>query len=139
MILIISDYHLNEKKVLSLINYYNPEYVLCLGDGQSDNSFYKDNNIISVRGNCDTAELPIVLDFKYDNKNFLLTHGHYYDVVFGLTKLNFLALEHHSNIVLYGHTHIQKIEEYDGIIFCNPGAIVDGNYALYENGKIILK
>ena len=55
MILVISDYHKNEDKVLSLIKKYNPEYILCCGDGESEDDFYKNNNIISVKGNCDYA------------------------------------------------------------------------------------
>ena len=64
MILIISDYHKEEEKVLSLIKTITPDTVLCLGDGESKEEFYLENNIISVKGNCDYANLPLVKVFE---------------------------------------------------------------------------
>ena len=40
MILIISDYHKREDKVLDLIAKYNPTHILCCGDGESEDEFY---------------------------------------------------------------------------------------------------
>ena len=139
MILIISDYHKREDEVLALIKEYNPEYVLCCGDGESDDAFYEKNKIISVKGNCDYANLPITKVVDILDKRFLLTHGHLYDVYFDIFKLYLLAKENNANIVLYGHTHNQLLEEYEGVIFINPGALKDGNYALIVNDEVILK
>ena len=139
MILIISDYHKREAEVVALINEYKPEYVLCCGDGESDDTFYQENNIISVKGNCDYANLPITKVVDILDKKYLLTHGHLYDVYFDIFKLYLLAKENNANIVLYGHTHNQFLEEYEGVIFINPGALKDGNYAIIDNDEIILK
>ena len=34
---------------------------------------------------------------------------------------------------------IQKMEEHDGIIFLNPGSVLDNNYAIVLEDKIVLK
>lgn len=139
MILIISDYHKKEDAVLALIEKYHPDYVLCCGDGESEESFYEENKIISVKGNCDYTNLPLTKIVEIDNKRILLTHGHLYDVYFDIFKLYLLAKENNANIVLYGHTHNQMMEDYEGVIFINPGALKDGNYALIDNDEISLK
>ena len=54
-----------------------------------------------------------------------------------------LAKENDARIVFYGHTHIAKVDQKDGIYFINPGSIAqprgplrEGSYAIYEkNGK----
>ena len=139
MILIVSDYHKKEAEVLSLIKKYNPKYTLCCGDGESHDEFYLKNEIISVKGNCDYANLPLVKVIEIKGKKFLLTHGHLYDVYFDIFKLYLLAKEHNADYVLYGHTHMQLLEEYEGVTFINPGALKEGNYALIDENEIILK
>lgn len=139
MILVISDYHGREQKVLDLIDRYVPNYVLCCGDGQSKEEFYLDNNIISVGGNCDVANLDLVKIVEIEGYRILMTHGHMYQIYLNVDRLYYLAKENNCNLVLYGHTHIQKLEEYDGITFLNPGAILDDNFALISEGKFILK
>lgn len=139
MILIISDYHKREDKVLELIRKYNPTHTICCGDGESDEEFYTKNNIISVRGNCDYVNLPSLSVIEIEGKRILVTHGHLYNVHFDIFKLYMLAIENKADYVLYGHTHNQMVEEYEGITFINPGALKDGNYALLDNFNIILR
>ena len=139
MILIISDYHTKEDKVLELIEKYKPDYTLCCGDGESDESFYLDNNIISVKGNCDFANLPLVKKLEIENKKIIMVHGHMHNVYFDTFKLYLLAKENGCNIVLYGHTHQQLVDEYDGVTFINPGALKEGNYALINENEVIFK
>lgn len=139
MILIFSDYHKKEDKVLELINKYKPEYILCCGDGESELDFYLNNHIISVKGNCDYIDLPLVKIVEIDRKKILITHGHLYDVYFDIFKLYLLAKENNCEIVLYGHTHNQILEEYEGVTFINPGALKDDRYALIDNGEFILR
>ena len=139
MILIISDYHKKENKVLDLIKEHTPNLILCLGDGESDDKFYLDNNIISVKGNCDYANLPLVKVHEYKGKRFLMVHGHLHNVYFDVFKLYLLALEHNVDYVLYGHTHIQQVEEYEGITFVNPGALKEDKYILFKDEEFILK
>ena len=101
--------------------------------------FYTKNNIISVKGNCDYIDLPPLQVIEIESKRILVTHGHLYNVHFDIFKLYMLAKEKGADIVLYGHTHNQMVEEYDGITFINPGALKNGNYALLDNFNIILR
>ena len=139
MILVISDYHKNEEAVLALIKKYNPDHILCCGDGESEDKFYLENNIISVKGNCDFANLPLVRVVEVEEKRILLAHGHLHDVYFDIFKLYLLAKEQNANYVCFGHTHSQYLEEYEGVYFINPGALKSGNYALITPDEISLK
>ena len=139
MILVFSDYHRKEQKVLELIKEYNPTHILCLGDGESSDSFYQENNIISVKGNCDFANLELVKVVEIEGKRILLAHGHLHDVYFDIFKLYLLAKEQNANYVCFGHTHSQYLEEYEGVYFINPGALKSGNYALITPDEISLK
>ncbi|NLC95873.1 MAG: phosphodiesterase [Bacilli bacterium] len=105
---------------------------------------YKDK-IICVRGNCDSEvdqmilEFPVSSAYSYlliDNYTFFLTHGHLYNP-------EQLPLTENS-IYVYGHTHIPVLEN-SSYIKLNPGSIslpkdnYEPTYALYEDGKIIIK
>ena len=136
MILIISDYHKKEDKVLELIEKHNPTHILCLGDGESDLEFYEKNNIISVKGNCDYANLPLRKVIDINETRFVMVHGHNHNVYFDIFKLYMLGQSEEAKYVLYGHTHSQYLEEYEGITFINPGALKDGNYAFIEDGQV---
>jgi len=133
MILIISDYHHQESKVLDLINKYHPDRILCLGDTESEISFIENNNITSVKGNCDYIDLPKVRTVTIKGINIVMTHGHEYSVINGLNRLYYLAKEKQATFAFYGHTHIQKMETYDGITFLNPGSVLEDNYALMDD------
>ena len=139
MILIFSDYHTNEEAVLELIEKYKPSHILCCGDGESANSFYLENNIVSVKGNCDYASLPLVKRVVVDDMKIVMVHGHLHNVYFDTYRLYLLALENECDYVLFGHTHKPYFEEYEGVKIINPGALKEGNYALIDNGEVIFK
>ena len=106
------------------------------------------NEIISVRGNCDTEvdqmvlPFPILSDYSYvlsDGLVMLMTHGH----KFSPENPPPMA---EGTILLGGHTHVLKIEPLDnGCYYVNPGSISlpkENNpktYAVYENRKITIK
>lgn len=82
-------------------------------------------DIVCVRGNCDTEvdqtvlEFPILADYCViaDGKRLIYaTHGHIYNE----QKLPPL---HRGDILLHGHTHIPKCAEHDGYICLNPGSV----------------
>ena len=76
MILVISDYHRHENDVVNVIDRHAPHHVLCCGDGESNSEFYEENNIVSVAGNCDFANLPNVKIVELDNYRILLFRLH---------------------------------------------------------------
>lgn len=104
--------------------------------------------IMSVRGNCDTEvdqmvlEFPILADYAYlelDGLSVFATHGHHHNTA---TPPPLRAGE----ILLHGHTHVLKIEEFGNKNFyINPGSAAlpkENNprtYAVYENRTFTIK
>lgn len=102
------------------------DVVIHLGDNVDDvfliKEFYK-GKIINVKGNCDfSVKTPNDRLEKIGGKKIFITHGHRYNVKESLDKLRYKALETGANIVLYGHSHIAKIDFEEGIWYINPGS-----------------
>ena len=83
------------------------------------------NEIICVRGNCDTEVDQMVLDFNvlaeqaylnFNDRSIVLAHGHKLD------EKNIPALKE-GDILLCGHTHVPKCEKRDNYIYMNPGSV----------------
>ena len=104
------------------------------------------NKIIAVRGNCDTEVDQMVLNFPVlsdyailflDGISVYLTHGHKY------SPTNPPPLKS-GDVMLYGHTHVLKIEEIGNNVFINPGSITipkennPQSYMCYEDGKFTI-
>lgn len=97
---------------------YSPKRVIELLNARA-------NNIIALKGNCDAEVDEMVLKFKItpaflplevNGLRIVATHGHRYNKD-NLPELDF-------DILLYGHTHIQRIEKSDsGKAFINPGSV----------------
>ncbi len=104
------------------------------------------DDIIAVQGNCDSEVDQLVLDFplhkevrmKLFNREVLLTHGH---------KINPDNLDHllkKGDLVLYGHKHIHKFENIEGVYYFNPGSISlprnnqAHSFAIFEEDTISL-
>ena len=82
-------------------------------------------NIMCVRGNCDTEvdqmvlEFPVLADYAIMDINGVLvymTHGHVYNC-------NNLPPLKKGDILLNGHTHVPKCEPYKDILYMNPGSV----------------
>ncbi len=94
------------------------------------------NDILCVRGNCDTEVDQMVLEFPIlaeycvlfvNNRMIFATHGHKFNEksLPPLTK---------GSILLNGHTHIPKCTEYDDYVYINPGSVSipkEGSYHSY--------
>ncbi|WP_071131719.1 metallophosphoesterase [Enterococcus timonensis] len=77
-----------------------------------------------VSGNCDfDPGYPISSVTKIGDETIYMTHGHRYDVRFGLKKIGEAAQEAGATICLYGHTHIIDAQRHGNILFVNPGSI----------------
>ena len=97
---------------------YNPKGVIALLNGMAE-------EILCVRGNCEAEVDDMVLDFNvlaeyailYHGKRMIfLTHGHKFNPQ-NPPKLKT------GDILFNGHTHVSRIEEYDGFTYCNPGSV----------------
>lgn len=102
---------------------------------------YKDD-ILCVRGNCDSEVDQMVLDFpimadyailNFDKITVFATHGHLFD------KNNMPPIKK-GDVLLFGHFHIPECSEKNGILFMNPGSVSlpknnsHNGYMTYENG-----
>lgn len=83
------------------------------------------NDLLCVRGNCDTEvdqmvlAFPILADYAIVSEGGILiyaTHGHQYN------PDNPLPMQE-SSILLNGHTHVPKCIEYDSYLYMNPGSV----------------
>ena len=117
---------------------YAPKRVIELLNGVRD-------EILCVRGNCDTEvdqmvlKFPILADYAYlsvDGLNFFATHGHHFD-------LDCLPPLKKGEILLHGHTHVPTATPFgDGNWYVNPGSTSipkDGSqkgYLLYEDRRL---
>jgi putative phosphoesterase len=124
---VISDSHGDKYSIdRAIFHLKHCDIIYHLGDKCDDvNYLAKKINIPikGVTGNCDRAKNGVEeLIEEVDKIRILLTHGHNYGVYFNTFKLRLKALEENCNIVLYGHTHVGKIEQEEGIYYINPGS-----------------
>lgn len=82
-------------------------------------------DIVCVRGNCDTEvdqmvlEFPILADYALlcaGERMIFATHGH----LFNEEKLPSL---HRGDILLHGHTHVPACVEHGDYTYLNPGSV----------------
>ncbi len=92
---------------------------------------YPNKNFHIVSGNCDMMSMtPISGLAKIGDISILFCHGHNFRVKSGTDYILTAARECNCKIVLYGHTHIPKIDIIGGIFAINPGSVAEG-----RNGK----
>lgn len=119
---------------------YNPKDVISMLNKAK-------NEILAVRGNCDTEVDQMVLDFPcmadyaalfLDGYTLYATHGHIYN------ESNLPPVKN-GDILLCGHTHIPKYKKYENFIYINPGSVSIpkensfNGYMIYENKAFIWK
>lgn len=119
---------------------YDPKKVIAMLNELKD-------EILCVRGNCDTEvdqmvlEFPILADYAFicdGDTRIFATHGHRFNEA-ALPPLGA------GDILLHGHTHVQVRREHEEYTYINPGSVslpkenTDHGYAVLENGEIVLK
>jgi len=130
-ICLISDSHGYKNRVESLVYENDYDYIFFMGDGLRDFEDIDLNNIKKVSGNCDLFNFEAITMFVNINKNkIMITHGHEYKAKLSKALMLKTAKENNCNIVCFGHTHKQFCEYIDDILFVNPGALKNGEYAL---------
>lgn len=112
--------------------------ILHLGDGYSDLSEFAGElpPIYQVAGNCDFFRSDTLAIHDFSGARILLTHGHHQNVKLERDSLFSLALRQNARAALYGHTHRQKMEWRSGILLLNPGAAMDGRYAILTVNRL---
>lgn len=138
-VLVVSDVHGNSRALERAIEAQpTASAVLFLGDGlrQAQDAADRHPNLpfYMVPGNCDIgAAGPFSREECFGGKRFFFTHGHHYDVKYGLYRLDLAARERKADMVLFGHTH-QPLSDYaDGLYMLNPGSLgYEGRYAYVD-------
>lgn len=127
-IVVVSDTHGNNKEVIEKISEMErPDLLFHLGDYIEDGikiCTALGIDTIMVKGNGDQGNKIYNEDelIEISGMKIFLTHGHRYDVRYGITNLYYKALELNVDMVLFGHTHVPINIEENGIIFMNPGS-----------------
>lgn len=97
---------------------YAPKKVIEMLNGMRE-------EILCVRGNCDTEvdqmvlQFPILADYciLYLGETMIFaTHGHHFNN-------NSLPMIKPGDILLHGHTHVTALEEHKTHIYMNPGSV----------------
>ncbi|SCH15072.1 Phosphodiesterase yfcE [uncultured Ruminococcus sp.] len=105
------------------------------------------NDILCVRGNCDTEVDQMVLDFPLladyailcvQGRLIFATHGHRYNEA-DLPKIK------HGDILLNGHTHVPACDQHEHYTYLNPGSVSipkegsPNSYLTLEDGAFLWK
>ena len=122
-VLIISDTHAMERDaLLTILKHHKVSYYIHCGDIFMPYDPLPLSNFYLVRGNNDFNNAPDTLSLTIDNLHFFITHGHHYDVYYGVDSLVEAAKETGANIICFGHTHEQYRKMIDNILVINPGS-----------------
>jgi len=134
-ILVVSDSHGNKEILNELASRYlnKVDHFVHCGDSELSSDDLIWGIMSTVRGNCDyDYQFPEALRFQAGNLNVLVVHGHHHSVRSSVAGLKREAEQAGAVLVFYGHTHIVKAEQEDGIIFINPGSISQPRGTLME-------
>ena len=119
---------------------YAPKEVLGLLNARKE-------EILCVRGNCDTEVDQMVLEFSIladygflyeQGRMIFLTHGHKFNE-------EHLPMLKKGDILLHGHTHVPVCREHESYVYMNPGSVSipkEGSAhscMIFENGVFLWK
>lgn len=139
-ILVTSDTHNNHYNLRrAVLAHPDAALIFHLGDGADDmdniHIEFPDRRFIQVKGNNDWGSMmPLDGEVTLEGIKIFYTHGHKYNVKYGLYDLIAQARSRHAQIALFGHTHIPYTEYQDGIYLMNPGSLCtsDGSYGILD-------
>ncbi|WP_436861268.1 YfcE family phosphodiesterase [Staphylococcus caeli] len=123
--IIVSDNHTEQGVLFDVINHHEDiDVAIHLGDSE----FAYDDSELShyhrVKGNTDFyPEFPNEAVIEANGVKAFYTHGHLYNVNRTRMHLAEQAIESGCQFAFYGHTHVAKHEEINGVHVINPGSI----------------
>lgn len=124
---VFSDTHGNTNLMPQAVRRMQPDILVHLGDHIRDSrllaSGFPSIPLYAVPGNCDFASREQdTLEFYAGPVKVFATHGHRYYVKSTMDSLLNAAYFSGAQLVLYGHTHIARIEYPAGMTVVNPGS-----------------
>lgn len=129
-ILVISDTHRNNAYFSELINEIGKIDMLVHCGDISGSEYYYENSVlceaVMILGNNDySLDLKDDAYIEAEGHKIWVNHGHLYKVHRDRESLMEEAYRRGADIVLYGHTHVPRVE-YDeilGVYAANPGSL----------------
>lgn len=139
-ILVTSDSHGNFRNLRqAVLAQPSAQLIMHLGDGADDledvRLEFPERQFLQVRGNNDwSSALPLEGEITLQQTKIFYTHGHKYNVKYGLYDLAQEARRRQADVVLFGHTHVPYADYDDGLYLMNPGSLstYDGSYGLLD-------
>jgi len=135
-VIVVSDSHGDEeglrKAFCQAARHGKIDAAVFLGDGMQDYEairpqlYAQDIVCYAVTGNNDwhSLEQQEIL-FTVNNVRIFACHGHTRYVKYTTDRLWYAAQEREAQVVLYGHTHREQIEDEHGVYMINPGAVCE--------------
>lgn len=124
-VLCVSDTHGRNERWIEIINKIKPDIVIHSGDHCTEKEIMDKYANFWVSGNNDYIGNEIEL-FKIENVKFILMHGHQasrYNLIKWKNDLVNIAKKENVNVLVYGHSHIQDIDNISNITTINPGSL----------------
>ena len=148
-IVVLSDTHGYKRGIEELDAIFKEsDLIIHLGDTSADGNFiaskYPEKTHV-INGNCDLPKLGADEEIiQAEDVKILACHGHRYSVKTTLARLAERAKELGCKLALYGHTHIPREDEIDGVMIVNPGSATRYGarsylYIVINGEKIITK
>ncbi|WP_026701469.1 metallophosphoesterase family protein [Salibacterium aidingense] len=142
--LLISDSHGSEVELKEVIDRCRGEVdaVFHCGDSELSQSSPILQGVHTVQGNVDKpGEFPEDTAVDIKGIRILVTHGHLYNIKMTHIPLSYRAEEKAARMACFGHSHHPTAFEDHGIIFVNPGSLMqprtrpEPTYAITEFTK----
>ena len=144
---VFSDTHSNTALMVEAVRRYRPDLIIHLGDHERDTAIlrreFPEIPLYAVCGNCDYGTREQSWDVvPLGPVKAFITHGHLYNVRWGLDSLVYAAMEQGCQLALYGHTHEADSQEIGGVKVVNPGTAGVGRkltwawIQVFDNGGI---
>lgn len=146
-ILLLSDSHGCWETIYKIALREKPDAILHAGDGRKDfetlSLLLADElpqcEMHNVLGNCDWGDRssPANKLVELCGKRIFLMHGHLFPELRRglLQRAVAFAKKQRADLLVYGHTHIQKDKVVDDLRTVNPGAASQDCYAVLEIGE----
>ena len=128
LVAVISDTHRMSKYInLAKELIKDADILIHLGDNIEDVELLEQGfkgEVYAVAGNCDySRKYPKENIVEISGRKIFFTHGDLYGVKSSINNIYYRGKELEVDIVLFGHTHQQLIEEEGSLILMNPGSV----------------
>ncbi|RSL32592.1 metallophosphoesterase [Salibacterium salarium] len=125
--LIISDSHGSEDELQEVIERHRStvDAIFHCGDSELKHSSPILHDTYPVQGNVDIpGEFPEDRAEDVKGTRVYITHGHLYNIKMTHVPLSYRAEEKGARMALFGHSHVPTAFEDNGVIFVNPGSLM---------------